>query len=88
MAKTVSIYTEKLGKTVAQQAKGSIGKYHVIPVKTDAWAVVEDGSLNSFKKFSTKHAAVSFAKKYASNAATGEVVVHGVDGKVLSRISY
>jgi hypothetical protein len=88
MAKTNSIYTKKLGRTVARQAKGSVGKYHVIPAQINRWNVVAEGSVRPFKKFSTKSAAVAFAKRYASAVNPGEVVIHGIDGKILDRISY
>ena len=87
MAKTTSMYTKKLGKIVAKQAKVSTGSYHVIPAKVDKWDVVAEGSVDSFKKFNSKNAAVTFAKKYAANLTTGEVIVHGIDGRILNRIS-
>jgi len=82
------IYTKSLGKTVAEQAKGTIGRYHVIPFHQDKWNVVADGSLRPFKTFSTMQEAVTFAKRYASSTHMGEVIIHNADGKVLSRISY
>lgn len=88
MARISSIYTKRLGKTVAQHAKGTAGKYHVIPAQIDKWNVVAEGSVIPFKKFHTKSAAVTFAKQYASAVNFGEVVIHSLDGRILDRISY
>jgi hypothetical protein len=83
-----SIYTKRLGRSVARQAKGTVGKYHVIPAHIDRWNVVAEGSVKPTKAFTTKGAAVTFAKRHASSTNPGEVVIHDTDGKILDRISY
>jgi hypothetical protein len=82
-----SIYTKRLGRCVAKQAKGTIGKYHVIPAYIGKWNVVAEGSVKPTKAFTTKGAAVTFAKRHASSVDLGEVVIHDTDGKILDRIS-
>ena len=88
MAKIKSIYTKKLGRVVARKAKGTVGKYHVIPAQTNRWNVVLEGKVTPFKKFNTMTSAVTFAKQYASAVNFGEVVVHSIEGKILDKISY
>lgn len=83
-----SIYTRRLGNDVAKKAKGSIGKYHIIPAQIDKWSVVAEGNVKPVKAFSTQRDAVVFAKGIVASALTGEVSIHGMDGKTLSRISY
>lgn len=83
---TKSIYTRRLGNDVAKKAKGSIGVYHVIPAQSDKWSVVAEGNLRPVKAFTTKRDAVTYAKAIAV-LKTGEVIVHGTDGAILSRIS-
>lgn len=82
-----SIYTRRLGNDVAKEAKGSVGRYHVIPAQVDRWSVVAEGNVRPVKAFATKRDAVVYAKGIVGSK-TGEVIVHGTDGKILSRISY
>ena len=88
MANVNSIYTKRLGRTVARQAKGFVGKYHVIPAQIDRWNVVAEGSVIPYKRFNSRIAAINFAKRHAKVINLGEVVIHDIDGKVLNRISY
>src|SRR4051794_26306347 len=83
-----SVYTKRLGRNVARQAKGIAGKYHVIPAHIGRWNVVAEGSVKPTKAFTTMGAAVTFAKRHASSVNLGEVVIHDTDGKILDRISY
>jgi hypothetical protein len=82
-----SIYTRRLGNVVSKQAKGSVGIYHVIPAQVNRWSVVAEGSVRPVKAFATKREAVIYAKERAG-LKTGEVIVHGADGKIQSRVSY
>lgn len=82
-----SIYTKRLGTNVAKAAKGSVGIYHVIQAQADKWSVVAEGSVRTVKAFSSKKDAVVYAKGIA-DLKSGEVIVHGADGKTLSRVSY
>jgi putative sterol carrier protein len=88
MAQTSSIYTKRLGRNVAKQAKGTIGKYHIIPAQTNKWNIVAEGSLRPFKAFTSKDKAVRFAKKYVISVNAGQVIIHGLEGKILGQISY
>ena len=83
-----SIYTKKLGRTVARHAKGSYGRFHVIPIRIGRWNVVAHGSAKPLKAFTTKDAAVTFAKKYASAVNPAEVIIHNTDGTITDRICY
>ncbi|MEP7239152.1 MAG: DUF2188 domain-containing protein [Ferruginibacter sp.] len=83
-----SIYTRRLGEVVAEGAQtASIGKYHVISGKSQNWTVVPAGRVRPIKVFATQHAAVSFAKKYASKL-TGMVIIHDKTGQTRDTISY
>ena len=88
MIQTSSIYTKRLGRNVAKQAKGTIGKYHIIPAQTNKWNIVAEGSVRPFKAFTSKGKAVKFAKKYISPINSGQVIIHSVEGKILGQISY
>lgn len=83
-----SIYTRRLGRVVAKGAKGSnAGTLHVIPAQANKWTVVAEGRVRPFKSFTTRKDAVVFAKDVAV-LKTGEVIVHSVEGKILSRVTY
>ena len=88
MIKDISIYTKERGKNVAKRARGTVGKYHVIPTKIHKWSVVAEGNVKPVKAFSTKNAAIVFAKRYALLKGLNEVAVHGTDGRIAERISY
>ena len=83
-----SIYTPKLGEIIARKAKGNdASKYHVVHILMNKWAVVSHGSLKPVKAFTTQDEAVSFAKQYATSKSAGEIVVHGIDGRIMSRLA-
>ena len=87
MAKKL-IYTKKLGGIVARSAQAvSSGRYHVISGEAKKWTVVPEGSVRVVKVFSTKQAAVSFAKQTASKK-TGEVIVHARTGQIKDTFSF
>jgi hypothetical protein len=82
-----SIYTAKLGKSLAEQALGSaVFKLHIISGDTN-WRVVPEGRVKAMRSFSTIDQAIDFAKNLASKK-TGQVVVHERNGNVKTRISY
>ncbi len=84
-----ALYTKKLGKEVANRAKGGIvGKYHVIPSKADKWGVVSEGSVKPIKAFRTKAAAVTYIKKRAASSQIAEVVIHSPSGQILDTVSF
>lgn len=86
MAQSTSIYTKRLGRNVAKQAKGTIGKYHIIPAQTNRWNIVAEGSLKPYRAFTTKDKAVRFAKKYVISLNAGQVIIHSSEGKILGQI--
>jgi Uncharacterized protein conserved in bacteria (DUF2188) len=84
MAHTNSIYTKRLGRKVAKEAKGTIGKFHLIPTQANKWSMVADGSLRSFKSFTTKDKALRFARRHVSSINAGQVIVHSSEGKIIA----
>ena len=85
--KNKSIYTKKLGKTVASLAQPiHVVKYHVISGDSN-WRVVSEGSVKALRAFSTVEQAVDYAKGIAFQK-TGEVVVHEESGNIKDRISF
>ncbi|WP_427872342.1 DUF2188 domain-containing protein [Flavobacterium sp. MMS24-S5] len=85
--KRKSIYTKKLGQSVASKAHSlGIAKYHVISIDSN-WSVVSEGNVRATRSFRTVEQAVDFAKEKASEK-TGEVVVHANTGQIKDRISY
>ncbi|TAD86416.1 MAG: DUF2188 domain-containing protein [Bacteroidetes bacterium] len=85
MART--IYTKSLGRAVAKQAKGIVGRYHVIRMKANRWSVVAGGRLTPSRTFATESDAIVYAKKIASRFIDGEVVIHGIDGRVIESVA-
>lgn len=82
-----SIYTKKLGKSVASMAQPiGVIKYHVISGDSN-WRVVSEGSVKALRAFSTVEQAVDFAKDIAFQK-TGEVVVHEESGNIKDRFSF
>ena len=95
MAKKVSkriIYNPSLGKVVARGAKRSrSGRFHVISSISDLgkWTLVSEGSIRPLRVFSTKNAAISFAKRSSlGRRDMREVIVHGQDGSIQNKISF
>jgi len=82
-----TIYTESLGRALARQARGTVGRYYVTRMKADRWSVVAVGRLRASRAFTTKNDAVIYAKKIASKFIDGGVVVHGIDGKVIESVA-
>ena len=85
--KTKSIYTKKLGQSVAEKAQTvGVGKYHVISGES-SWSVVSEGNVKATRSFGTVEQAVDYAKEIASKK-TGEVVVHQETGQIKERFSF
>jgi hypothetical protein len=87
------VYNPFLGKIVARGARRSrVGRFHIISSVSDAgkWSLVLEGSTRPIKVFSTKNAAVSFAKKYEARSARylGEVIIHSKDGQTENKILF
>jgi hypothetical protein len=58
---------------------------HVIPTQ-DGWVVAREGKTPIV--FPTKKAAVAQARTLAKKGASGQFIVHGVDGGIAARGSY
>ncbi len=85
--KTKSLYTKKLGKSVAEKAQSAgLAKYHVISGDS-SWSVVSEGNVKASRSFGTVEQAVHYAKDIASQK-TGEVVVHQETGQIKERFSF
>jgi len=82
-----TIYTESLGRALARQARGTVGRYHVTRMKADRWSVVAVGRLKASRAFTTKGDVVIYAKKIESKFIDGEVVIHGIEGKVIESVA-
>jgi hypothetical protein len=87
------IYNPSLGKIIARAARRSrVGRYHIISSLSDAgkWSLVLEGSTKPIKVFSTKEAAIDFAKKYEARTtgSLGEVIIHSKDGQTENKISF
>lgn len=85
------IYNPNLGRVIARGARRSrIGRFHVISSISDEgkWSLVSEGSTKPIRVFSTKNAAISFAKKASTDSYPGEVIVHGQDGRIQDKISF
>lgn len=83
-----SIYTRSLGLKVANNAQPEfIRNFHVISRDSTKWTVVSDGKVRPIKVFTTRQAAINFAKKTAS-IKTGIVFIHHRSGQLKSKISY
>jgi hypothetical protein len=87
------VYSPSLGKAIARAARRSrVGRYHIISSVSDGgrWGVVLDGSTKPIKVFSTKEAAIDFAKNYEARSTKylGEVIVHNKNGLIEGKISF
>ncbi len=81
-------YTKRLGKVVAQGAKGNTHySYHIMTAASGKWAVVSDGAIRSVRAFLKKEDAVSFAQQYATSKGASELIIHEKDGSIGKRVS-
>jgi hypothetical protein len=60
---------------------------HVVPHPNGGWAVKKGGARRATKRFSTKHAAITYGRRISKSQGT-ELYVHGRDGMVRSMDSY
>lgn len=80
--KDVLTYTKARGRVVAQAAiRNTTGTYHVIASSGGKWAVVPAGRVKAIRLFTTKYAAIRFAKNRAAKYR-GEVVIHAKTGLI------
>lgn len=78
-----SVYNRNLGRAVARKARPARRyKLHVISSGEGIWAVVIEGTVRPVKNFQNVRQAVSFAKRYARQIASNEVVVHDKEGAI------
>ena len=75
-------YTKELGRKVANGARSSGRRYHVVSsFNRPGWSVIAEGAGRTYKGFRTKQEAISFAKQSNRNSLI-EVVVHNKDGYI------
>jgi hypothetical protein len=57
-------------------------KRHVTATKDGQWAVRDEGSEHASGLFSTQKEAQDRAREVLSNSGGGELITHGLDGKI------
>lgn len=60
---------------------------HVVPSKSDGWAVKKSGSVKASRNFDTKVKAVKYAIELSKNEKT-ELYIHKANGMIQNRNSY
>ncbi|MFP4249323.1 MAG: DUF2188 domain-containing protein [Armatimonadota bacterium] len=60
---------------------------HVIVHMDGGWAVKKHGSTRATRRFDSRKAAISYARKLSRKHST-DLYIHGRDGMVRSKISY
>ena len=60
---------------------------HVVPSKSDGWAVKKSGSMKASRNFDTKDKAVKYAIELSKNEKT-ELYIHKANGMIQNRNSY
>lgn len=55
---------------------------HVAPTEDGQWAVREEGSERASDLFSTQKEAQDRAREILGNSGGGELITHGLDGKI------
>ena len=61
---------------------------HVVPNKDGAWNVKTEGASRAGSTHAKKSDAVDRAKEQAKAAPTGQVKIHGKDGKIQTEHTY
>lgn len=57
--------------------------YHVVKNRSDnSWDIKKENSQRISGKVNTQREAEKLAKHFSSNSGGGEVVIHGLDGKI------
>lgn len=85
------VYNSSLGRVIARGARQSrMGRFHVISSISNEgkWSLVSEGSKKPIRAFTTKNAAVSFAKRSNVGRSEGHVIIHGKDGRIQNKISF
>ncbi|MFN0104909.1 MAG: DUF2188 domain-containing protein [Bryobacteraceae bacterium] len=62
-------------------------RQHVVPDQRDAWSVRRAGADRATRVFSTKSAAIAYARDLAKKAGS-ELYVHAKDGSIRDRETY
>ena len=70
-----------------REGTGGMAAYHVVP-REDGWAVAAEGSQRATAVLETKAEAVSFARRLVRSATSGQLVIHGRDGRILQKHKY
>lgn len=60
---------------------------HVVPSKTDGWAVKKSGATKASKNFETKNEAVKYGRELSKNEKT-ELYIHKQNGMIQNKNSY
>ena len=60
---------------------------HVVPSKTDGWAVKKYGAVQSSRNFGTKDEAVKYGRELSKHEGT-ELYIHKANGMIQDRNSY
>lgn len=60
---------------------------HVVPSKSDGWAVKKSGAVKASKNFETKDEAVRYGRELSKNEKT-ELYIHKSNGMIQNRNSY
>jgi len=62
--------------------------YHVTPRSEVRWAVIRKGAQRAARVFEDKKDAVEHARTLAKKHALGQVLVHGMNGKIQDEWTY
>jgi len=76
-----------LTKSLVKSAKTRNSKLHVLPTK-GKWGIKFEGSDRFYRVFSAKVTALRLAKEQAKLNGISIVIIHNLDGKISSVISY
>lgn len=60
---------------------------HVVPSKSDGWAVRQSGASRASRLFLTKQPAVTYGRKL-SQGQNGEFVIHNRNGRIAQKNSH
>ena len=60
---------------------------HIAPTEDGQWAVRDEGSERASGLFSTQKEAQDKAREILSNSGGGELITHGLDGKIQSSVT-
>jgi hypothetical protein len=66
----------------------SVAKYHVIRTPDGAWRVKRTGANRADSVHLNKGDAIGRARELAKKQISGEVVIHGIDGRIRDAHTY